>query len=255
MTNNSLFENRRRRRMFLLITRILGGIFCVVGLSVIGFYVYQEYHRPIPPPPPDPPVIVREDLLTAGGEELPEVPATVAYPEGKLIIVAERPEYQNGEITLYIPRLRLQVPVLNGTDPNTLEQGVGLFDYSQLPMGLTNSNVSLAGHRDAGNMEFYYLDSMEAGDHIYLMYQGILYTYQYETTFITDAANFDPIRVKEYPALTLQTCSPLVIANKRMFVVARLTEVTPGGSFPQGEEPPEESFHLQLPKDSQFPEI
>ena len=47
---------------------------------------------------------------------------------------------------LRIPKLRLEVPVLRGTDDATLNRGVGHIDDTALPG--TDGNSGLAGHRD-----------------------------------------------------------------------------------------------------------
>lgn len=145
------------------------------------------------------------------------------YPVGKLIITSERESYRDGDMILEIPRLELKVPVMNGTDSEALEKGVGLFDYSQLP-GPDNSNVSIAGHRDIHGKEFYYIDLITAGDYLYLYYGGKKYTYEYAETFITHDSDWDPIRVKEDACITLQSCDPIGTSLNRIFVVGKLVD-------------------------------
>ena len=47
---------------------------------------------------------------------------------------------------LRIPRLHLEVPVLEGTDEWTLDRGVGHIEGTALPEEV--GNMGLAGHRD-----------------------------------------------------------------------------------------------------------
>ena len=146
------------------------------------------------------------------------------YPVGELGPDEEREAYISGEMRLDIPRLDFEGPVLDNVEDATLREGVGLFEQAQLP-GPENRNVSIAGHRDIYGMEFYYIDTLTEGDLLYLTYQGKRYIYLYEETFITDPYDWDPIRIKEYSCITLQSCTPINVASDRIFVVGRLIDI------------------------------
>lgn len=212
-----------------MVTKILGILLCLSGLGLTGYYLYNQYSKP-PEIFYEPPVVSREESKS----EPEPAPGAPEYPVGDLIIVPERDLYDDGDLQLYVPRLDLVAPIYNGIDDETLKKGVGLFTYSQLP-GLMerNSNVSLAGHRDIYGEEFYYIDTITQGDMLYLTYGGSLYTYEYEYTIITHDRDWDPIRVKDYSCITLQSCTPIGLATERIFVVGRLVGITPGASFPQ----------------------
>ena len=47
---------------------------------------------------------------------------------------------------LRIPKIRLEVPVLPGTDDRTLDRAVGHIDYTPRPG--SDGNSGIAGHRD-----------------------------------------------------------------------------------------------------------
>ena len=149
------------------------------------------------------------------------------YEVGKLFYPIQdeaRLEYDDGAMILEIPRLNFKDPVYNGVDDLTLRKGVGLFDESQLP-GPENRNVSIAGHRDIYGCEFYYIDTIQEGDLIYLNYDGKRYTYAFEESFVTHDSDWEPIRVKEFSAITLQSCTPIGVASHRIFVVGKLTAI------------------------------
>lgn len=230
------FNKQKRPRN--IAAKIAGALLCFAGLGVIGYFVAVEYNKP-PEIIYQPPVIERSEPEPEEEPE-PAEPAEPAefYPVGKLIVSTTREEYVDGDIQLYLPRLELQAPVFNGVDEETLKKGLGLFDYAQLPGPLEqNANVSIAGHRDIYGKEFYFIDQVELGDLVYLTCQGNLYTYEVEESFITNPYDWDPIRVREYPCITLQSCTPIGIANERIFVVGRLIGVTPGADFPVLEAP------------------
>ena len=149
-----------------------------------------------------------------------------AFPVGKLITTPEREAYVDGEMTLIVPRLNLDIPVFDGNSEEVMSKGVGLYDYGQLP-GEGNRNTSIVGHRDIYGQEFYYIDTIVSGDLLYLEYDGMQYTYEYESTEIVDAENWDPIRVKEYPCLTLTSCDPIGTSLNRIIVTSRLVDISP----------------------------
>ena len=146
------------------------------------------------------------------------------YEVGKFGPSIARKNYESGTMTLHIPRLDFEGPVLGGVDVLTLKKGVGLFNQSMLP-GPENANVSIAGHRDIHGCEFYYIDTMQEGDYIYLTYKNKRYKYEYEETFVTHNRNWSPIAVKDYSRITLQSCTPIGIASDRIFVTGKLVEI------------------------------
>lgn len=150
--------------------------------------------------------------------------AGLVYPVGKLSISGRRESYVSGDMILEIPRLDLVCPVLDGTEKAELDKGVGLFDYAQLP-GISNSNTSMAAHRDIYGMEFYFIHNITDGDLMYLTYEGKKYTYEYMETFITNDSDWDPIRSKEFACITLQSCDPIGTSLNRIFVVGKLIDI------------------------------
>ncbi len=149
----------------------------------------------------------------------------------------ERIEYISEEMTLRVPRMEYDGPVYSsGDDVNresetfrsvsgsVLDKGPGLFGASQMPSE-SNSNVSIAAHRDIMGMEFYDIDKMTDGDYIYLTYKNKEYTYLYEETFVTHDNDWEPIKTKDFSCVTLQSCTPINVASHRIFVVGRLVEV------------------------------
>ncbi|WRS26449.1 class E sortase [Oscillospiraceae bacterium MB08-C2-2] len=147
------------------------------------------------------------------------------YPTDKLFIIQDRVDYESGSMTLDIPRLELNTPVLGDVDEETtLKKGVGLYDYAQ-PPGPGNRNVSIAGHRDVYGAEFLKIDTIGAGDLLYLTYQGVKYTYEYEDTTIVASDNWDPIRCKDFSSITLTSCDPIGTSLNRIIVTGRLIAV------------------------------
>lgn len=119
---------------------------------------------------------------------------------------------------LRIPKVRLEAPVLPGTDDRTLDRGLGHIDYTARPG--TDGNAGIAGHRDSF---FRALKDVAPDDLIELDTQQMTDVYRVERTWIVspdDVSVLDPTPMR---ALTLVTCYPFYYvgsAPKRFIVRA-----------------------------------
>ena len=126
---------------------------------------------------------------------------------------------------LRIPRIDLEVPVLNGTDAVTLNRAVGHIAETAIPG--TQGNSGIAGHRDG---YFRGLKNIVAGDTIELDTLQGKETYQVDRIWIVkpnDVWVLDPTRER---SLTLVTCYPFYFvgpAPDRYIVRATLRSVVP----------------------------
>ncbi len=171
-----------------------------------------------------------------GAPELPILPAPLpepypppeeqALPAGQLLITPARQAYQSGQLRLIIPQLGINQPVEAGVTQAHLQAGPGLYDYAQLP-GEEGGNVSIAGHRDIHGAIFYYIDRLAPGHQLYLVYNGSIYIYAYDTTSIVAANDWEPIYSKGFSCLTLTSCDPIGTSRNRIIVNARLTGTAP----------------------------
>ena len=117
---------------------------------------------------------------------------------------------------LRIPKLRLEVPVLPGTDDRTLDRAVGHIEHTALPG--TEGNAGIAGHRDGF---FRGLKDIAAGDVIELETASGKETYHVERTWVVDPDTVSVLDPTPTRALTLVTCYPFyfVGAAPRRFIV------------------------------------
>ena len=102
-----------------------------------------------------------------------------------------------------IPKIRLEVSVLPGTDDHTLDRGVGHIADTALPG--TDGNAGIAGHRDGF---FRGLKDVNPGDVIELETLNGKDVYRIERTWLVypeDVSVLDPTPTR---ALTLVTCYP-----------------------------------------------
>jgi len=122
---------------------------------------------------------------------------------------------------LEIPRLGLTVPVLEGTDELTLNQGVGHVEGTALPGEC--DNVGIAGHRDGF---FRVLKDVTDGDTIELLTLWETLSYAVEDIRIVEPEAVQVLAPTGTPVLTLVTCYPFYYvgnAPERYVVRARLT--------------------------------
>lgn len=155
-----------------------------------------------------------------------------SLPYDKLFITKERQKYKAGDLTLIIPKLDLKEPVQNGTDKQSLNQGPGLYEYAQLP-GEGDRNVSIAAHRNKSRNGiisewfFYYIDTLDQGDYIYLYDKKNIYRYLYDQTTIVEETDWSPIYSQGVSCITLTSCEPIGVADHRIIVRAILDAIEP----------------------------
>ena len=121
---------------------------------------------------------------------------------------------------LSIPRLRLTVPVFDGTDDLTLDRGLGRVTSTDVPGG--DHNIGIAGHRDGF---FRGLKDIHEGDAIDIERPDGKDTYVVDGTVIVDPSNVAVLEPGQGSTLTLITCYPFYFvgdAPSRFIVKASL---------------------------------
>jgi sortase A len=124
---------------------------------------------------------------------------------------------------LRIPRIGLEVAVLEGTDEWTLNRAVGHIEHTARPG--EEGNVAIAGHRDG---YFRALQGIAAGDPIELESIGRVDRYRVERIWVVEPSEVSVVDPTGSPALTLVTCYPFyhVGPAPRRFIVRGVREET-----------------------------
>jgi sortase A len=104
---------------------------------------------------------------------------------------------------LRIPKIRLEVAVLPGTDDRTLDRAVGHIEDTALPGA--DGNSGLAGHRDGF---FRGLKDITPGDAIVLETLQGTEAYRVERTWIVNPEDVSVLDPTPTRSLTLVTCYP-----------------------------------------------
>jgi sortase A len=126
---------------------------------------------------------------------------------------------------LEMARLRIRVPVFDGTDDVTLNRGVGWIAGTGRPGD--GGNIGIAGHRDG---VFRGLKDIVAGDEVVLTTAAEHARYVVDLIEIVDPERVEVLRPRASPSLTLVTCYPFYFvgdAPQRFIVHARLDRTAP----------------------------
>lgn len=121
---------------------------------------------------------------------------------------------------LSIPRLRLDVPVFEGTDGLTLNQGAGRIAGTAKPG--ESGNIGVAAHRDGF---FRSLKDIHMGDRIELAQLQHQFIYTVDNIMVVDPSDTTALKARAQPSLTLVTCYPFYFvgdAPRRYIVQATL---------------------------------
>ncbi len=122
--------------------------------------------------------------------------------------------------TIDIPKIGVQMVVVEGTDEIRLQQGPGHYPGTPLPGEA--GNAAIAGHRTTYLHPFYNLNELNPGDAIFIVTtQG---AFQYDVTSSESVLPTDVSVVDNTvtPQLTLTTCNPRFSASQRLVVHAGL---------------------------------
>jgi sortase A len=123
---------------------------------------------------------------------------------------------------LRIPRIHVDVPVLDGTDVLTLNHAAGRIVGTALPGQA--GNIGIAAHRDGF---FRNLGKLRVGDPVELETRNGVETYVVEQTKIVMPDDISVLDPRPVPSLTLVTCYPfhyLGRAPQRYIVTASLQQ-------------------------------
>jgi sortase A len=129
------------------------------------------------------------------------------------------PQTAETALQLFIPDLNIDAPIVQGADTEALKQGVGQVLNGANPTDDTG-NVALAAHNDVYGALFEHLDQLEEGAMIQVQTESQLHNYYVTHWEIVDP---DEVRVLENqgsPMVTLISCYPYGVNNKRYIVYA-----------------------------------
>ena len=143
----------------------------------------------------------------------------LASPELQQAYRERRVQSGDSLTRIKIPKINVDVVVVEGTSASALRAGAG--HYPQTPLPCEIGNVAIAGHRTTYGKPFANLDRLAAGDVIILETPIGACTYEVaKAPFVVDKSDFGVINPTPDRTLTLTTCHPKGSAKQRLVVKA-----------------------------------
>ena len=124
---------------------------------------------------------------------------------------------------LVIPKIHLDVFVVQGVAEGDLQRGPGHYPQTVMPGQL--GNAAIAGHRTTYGAPFFSVNKLSTGDQISLT-DTAGRTFIYKVSEAPQVVSPDDVAVLNptpFAQLTLTTCNPRFSATSRLIIVARLT--------------------------------
>jgi len=131
---------------------------------------------------------------------------------------------------LRVPRMGLNILLVNGTDHDTLKKGPGRDLRTFMPG--ENRLVYIAGHRTTYLAPFSHIDRLRSGDRFTINVPYGTFIYSVTRHRIVKSTDLSVLRSPEHEVVELQACHPRFFASHRYIAYARLLRVEPRGGKP-----------------------
>jgi sortase A len=131
---------------------------------------------------------------------------------------------------ILVPRLGLDMVLVDGTDHDSLTKGPGLDRRSYMPG--EGQLVYIAGHRTTYLAPFAHIEQLRRSDLVTLEVPYGTFRYRVYRHRIVPSDDLAVLRSHGREILELQACHPRFFATHRYVVYARLVEVDPRGARP-----------------------
>jgi sortase A len=131
---------------------------------------------------------------------------------------------------LKIPRLDLNMIVVNGTESSTLKKGPARHRRTFLPG--EGKLIYIAGHRTTYSAPFSDIDDLRRGDRVRLELPYATFEYTIRGHRIVEAHELSVLRSRGREEVALQACWPRFFASHRYIAYARPVRVIPRSGSP-----------------------
>jgi sortase A len=127
-----------------------------------------------------------------------------------------------------VPRLHLNMILVNGTDDGSLKKGPGRDLRTYMPG--EGQLIYIAGHRTTYLAPFAHIDSMRKGDLITLEVPYGTFVYRVFRKNVVPSDDLAVLRSHGRDVVALQACHPRFFATHRYIVWGRLIRIEPRGA-------------------------
>jgi sortase A len=162
--------------------------------------------------------------------------ATTSLADERRSIAREATRYRasstRGEAIgrIRIPRMGVNMVLVNGTDHETLKKGPGRDGRTFMPG--ENRLIYIAGHRTTYLAPFSHIDRLKSGDRVTIEVPYGTFIYVVTRHRIVKATDLSVLRSPKHEVVELQACHPRFFATHRYIAYARLLRVEPRGAKP-----------------------
>ena len=180
----------------------------------------------------------------------PPVTTTVSLAAERRLVAREARRYRltshRGEALgrMRVPRLGLNIILVDGTDHESLKRGPGRYAGSAQDLtGVIGTPppdfmpgegqlVYVAGHRTTYLAPFSHIDRLRKGDPVTLELPYATFEYRISVTRIVPASDLAMLKTHGREVLVLQACHPRFFSSHRYLAYARPVRITPRGGTP-----------------------
>lgn len=125
-------------------------------------------------------------------------------------------------VRLQIPAIKVDHPVVQGDGWEQLKKGIG--QHIGTPNPGQKGNIVLSAHNDVFGQIFRDLDQLKPGDAVIVFTNQRTYTYLVRQTQIVEPTQVEVMAPTSEPVVTLISCYPYRVDNKRIVVTAALQD-------------------------------
>ena len=120
-----------------------------------------------------------------------------------------------------IPSMELEMPIYLGATYQHMADGAALLSQTSIPMGGTNTNCIIAGHRGWGGASYFrYIDQLQPGDEVIITNLWEELHYEVSEIQIIQPNEVEKILIQPGRELiTLLTCHPYASGGRQRYLV------------------------------------
>ena len=120
-----------------------------------------------------------------------------------------------------IPAMDVKLPLYIGASKENLSKGAAVLGQTSLPVGGTNTNCIIAGHRGYQGIPYFReIERLEVGDKVSITNPWETLTYRVESMAIIDPYDNDAVKIQDgKDMVTLVTCHPYRSHGKYRYIV------------------------------------
>jgi sortase A len=234
------YHPSRRRRLadWLLLLVEVAAVAGLIWVVFSGFKIMQnlnaEFSQALTLPTLTPTPLIAAVVLPSGHtppnspggaqpneEEIPEHLRPLVQQLASIPIPTPGPQQA---IRIQIPAIRIDAPVVQGDGWEQLKKGVAQAIGTANPG--ENGNIVLSAHNDIFGEYFRDLDKLKPGDQVLVYSNQRSFTYIITGSEIVEKDRVDVMAPTTQPVVTLISCYPYMVDNKRIVVRASLQSGT-----------------------------